>query len=99
MFEIDLCSSRKLSKERTIWCGTGGISPEGPHLYKRKGYCYLIIAEWGTHEGDMVTMARSTNIWGRYEGCPDNLILTASGTDEYIQCTGHRDGFQDDREQ
>ncbi|GFG11352.1 non-reducing end alpha-L-arabinofuranosidase BoGH43A [Aspergillus lentulus] len=99
MFEIDLRSGRKLSEERTIWRGTGGIYPEGPHLYKRKGYYYLIIAEGGTHEGHMVTMARSTHIWGPYEGCPNNPILTARDTDEYIQYTGHCDVFQDDRDQ
>ncbi|GIJ92412.1 hypothetical protein Asppvi_011394 [Aspergillus pseudoviridinutans] len=98
-FEIDLGSGGKLSEERTIWCGTGGIYPEGPHLYKRKGYYYLVIAEGGTHEGHMVTMARSTNIWGPYEGCPDNPILTARNTDEYIQYTGHCDVFQDDGDQ
>jgi beta-xylosidase len=99
MFEIDLRSGRKLSDERTIWRGTGGIYPEGPHLYKRKGYYYLIIAEGGTHEGHMVTMARSTDIWGPYEGCPNNPILTARDTDEYIQYTGHCDVFLDDRDQ
>ncbi|RHZ55798.1 putative xylosidase/arabinosidase [Aspergillus thermomutatus] len=99
MFEIDLNTGRKLSEERTIWRGTGGIYPEGPHLYKRNGYYYLLIAEGGTHEGHMVTMARSRNIWGPYEGCPHNPILTARGTDEYIQYTGHCDIFQDDKQQ
>ncbi|GIK06035.1 hypothetical protein Aspvir_010153 [Aspergillus viridinutans] len=99
MFELDLSSGGKLSEERTIWRGTGGIYPEGPHLYKRKGYYYLVIAEGGTHEGHMVTMARSTNLWGPHEGCPHNPILTARTTDDYIQYTGHYDVFRDDRGQ
>ena len=34
---------------------------EGPHLYKRDGYYYLITAEGGTGWGHAVTMARSTH--------------------------------------
>ncbi|KAJ5489856.1 Concanavalin A-like lectin/glucanases superfamily [Penicillium expansum] len=49
----------------------------------------------GTHENHMVTMARSKDIWGPYEGCPNNPILTARGTSEYIQHVGHCDAFED----
>ncbi|KPM40586.1 hypothetical protein AK830_g5962 [Neonectria ditissima] len=41
-------------------------------------------------------MARSHDIWGPYNPCPDNPILTARGTNEYIQYTGHCDAFQDE---
>jgi beta-xylosidase len=43
----------------------------------------------------MITLARSKDIWGTYESCPRNPILSASGTSEYIQHTGHCDAFQD----
>jgi beta-xylosidase len=95
MFEVDLSTGAKLSDEKIIWRGTGGIYPEGPHLYQKNGWFYLLISEGGTHEGHMLTMARSRDIWGPYEACPDNPILTAFGTDEYVQCTGHCDVFQD----
>jgi beta-xylosidase len=26
------------------WNGTGGLAPEGPHIYKKDGYYYLTIA-------------------------------------------------------
>ncbi|EAU34152.1 conserved hypothetical protein [Aspergillus terreus NIH2624] len=97
LFEVDLTTGRKLSDERTIWRGTGGIYPEGPHLYSRNGWYYLLIAEGGTHEGHMVTMARAKDIWGPYEACPSNPILTARDTDEYIQYTGHCEIFEDRR--
>ncbi|KAL4978978.1 glycosyl hydrolase [Aspergillus desertorum] len=98
MCEVDLGTGTKLSDERTIWGGTGGIYPEGPHLYKWNGWYYLLISEGGTHEQHMLTMARAKDIWGPYEACPHNPILTAFGTKEYVQCTGHCDVFQDDEQ-
>ena len=36
---------------RVIWEGTGGIWPEGAHVYKMKGAYYLFAAEGGTEYG------------------------------------------------
>ncbi|KAL6413706.1 xylosidase/arabinosidase [Ilyonectria robusta] len=96
LFEVDLTTGKKLSEERTIWGGTGGVYPEGPHLYKRNGWYYLMISEGGTFDGHMITMARSQDIWGPYDPCPNNPILTARDTKEYIQYTGHCEAFQDE---
>jgi beta-xylosidase len=93
-FEIDLQTGKKLSEERKIWDGTGGIYPEGPHLYKNDGWYYLLISEGGTHENHMITGARSKNLWGPYHAFDANPLLTASGTNNYIQYTGHCDIFQ-----
>ncbi|KAK2764247.1 hypothetical protein FQN54_008939 [Arachnomyces sp. PD_36] len=76
-----------------IWEGTGGIWPEGPHMYKKDGYYYLMIAEGGTNAGHSETIARSTNISGPFESYENNPILSA--TDEYFQTVGHADLFQD----
>lgn len=96
LFEIDLNTGKKLSDEKIIWRGTGGIWPEGPHIYKEDdGWYYLIISEGGTFEDHMITVARSRSIWGPYEANPQNPILTARGTDEYVQHTGHSDIVQD----
>ncbi|RVX74738.1 hypothetical protein B0A52_01015 [Exophiala mesophila] len=97
LFEIDLATGKKLSEEKKIWDGTGGIYPEGPHIYKRDDWYYLLISEGGTHGDHMITAARSTDIWGPYEEYERNPILTAKGTDEYIQYTGHSDVFQDQK--
>ncbi|SPN99198.1 related to xylosidase/arabinosidase [Cephalotrichum gorgonifer] len=94
-FEIDPNHGKKLSEERTIWTGTGGVYPEGPHIYKRNGWYYLVIAEGGTHVTHSVTVARSRNIWGPFEPAPNNPVLTAHGTDDYFQHTGHCHLFQD----
>lgn len=95
LFEIDLITGAKITKEMELWNGTGGIYPEGPHIYHREGFYYLMIAEGGTHEDHSVTMARSRNIQGPYEPSPENPILSAAGTDEYVQCTGHCEAFED----
>ncbi|KAF4632151.1 hypothetical protein G7Y89_g5978 [Cudoniella acicularis] len=80
---------------KNIWNGTGASAPEGPHLYRKDGYYYLMIAEGGTGAGHMVTMARSTSIDGPYEGHPHNPVLTNAGTTAYFQNVGHADLFQD----
>ena len=95
LFEIDITTGAKLTEEKELWSGTGGIYPEGPHIYLKDGFFYLLISEGGTYEDHSVTMARSRDITGPYEANPLNPILTAAGTDEYVQCTGHCEAFED----
>lgn len=95
IFEIDPATGKKLSGETQLWSGTGGIYPEGPHIYHRGDFYYLVISEGGTYEDHSVVVARSRSILGPYEACPENPILTAAGTDEYVQCTGHCEAFED----
>lgn len=97
MSAIDIASGKLLSQPVTIWKGTGGKFPEGPHLYKKDGFYYLMIAEGGTEYGHKVTIARSKNIWGTYQSNPANPILTHATADEEnnpIQGTGHADLVQ-----
>ncbi|KAI5783239.1 beta-xylosidase [Peziza echinospora] len=79
----------------TLWAGTGGMAPEGPHIYKKDGWYYLLIAEGGTGKDHMVTMARSRSVNGPYEGYELNPVLTNANTSEYFQAIGHADIFQD----
>ena len=62
--EIDIKTGKRLSEIKPLWSGTGGSSPEGPHLYKLNGYYYLMIAEGGTEYGHAETIARSRSPWG-----------------------------------
>lgn len=94
-FEIDIKTGQKLSEEKKIWDGTGATWPEGPHMYKRDGWYYLLVSEGGCWEEHMITVARSKNIWGPYESFSNNPILTAFGEPRYIQHTGHADMFED----
>ncbi|MEM1319809.1 MAG: glycoside hydrolase family 43 protein [Bacteroidota bacterium] len=65
---------------------------EGPHLYKRRGYYYLLTAEGGTEYGHAVSLARSKAITGPYELHPDNPILTAREHPAHpLQKAGHAD--------
>jgi beta-xylosidase len=99
LFEIDLATGKKTSQEKTVWKGTGGIYPEGPHIYKKDEWYYLVISEGGTFTDHMITVARSRDIWGPYESHAKNPILTARGTNNYVHCTGHSDLFQDTQDQ
>ncbi|KAL4896023.1 glycosyl hydrolase [Aspergillus ambiguus] len=78
-----------------IWTGTGGATPEGPHIYKKDGWYYLCIGEGGTELGHRQTIARSRNVSGPYDGYGGNPILTNLNTTEYFQTVGHADLFQD----
>jgi xylan 1,4-beta-xylosidase len=76
--------------ERT-WSGTGLQYPEAPHLFRRDGVWYLLIAEGGTERGHAVSIARGPAPTGPWEGCPANPILSHRSTDRPIQSTGHAD--------
>ena len=91
-FQLDPSTGEKLSETKIIWYGTGGRCPEAPHMYKLNGWYYLMLAEGGTEYGHMVTMARSRNVWGPFESCPRNPIL--SHRDDIrspFQAIGHAD--------
>ncbi|KAK1505763.1 beta-xylosidase [Colletotrichum abscissum] len=92
--EADL-NTGKVGEWRTIWNGTGGMAPEGPHIYRKDGYYYLLAAEGGTGLGHMVTMARSKSIGGPYQSNPLNPVLTNANTANYFQTVGHADLLQD----
>ena len=73
-----------------IFDGSDLGATEGPHLYKRNGYYYLMTAEGGTSYTHAVTLARSKNIYGPYTVHPENPILTSSGNEDLeIQKAGH----------
>lgn len=75
-----------------IFEGTAIGFTEGPHLYKRGGYYYLLVAEGGTGWGHAVTMARSRKLTGPYELHPDVYILTSRNRpDVELQRAGHAD--------
>lgn len=93
--EIDIATGKLAAEPRLIWAGTGGIWPEGPHLYKREGTYYLLISEGGTSYNHSLTVARSKSPWGPFEANPANPILTHRGSPELpIQAVGHADFVQ-----
>ena len=91
---IDPETGAVLSDTTVVWEGTGGKYPEAPHLFELGEFWYLLIAEGGTERGHAVTIARATSITGPFESCPHNPLLTARGTDDPVQQTGHADLVQ-----
>ena len=95
--QVDPDNGTLLSEPRMIWYGTGGRYPEAPHIYKKDGWYYLLIAEGGTEFGHEVTIARSRTVDGPYEPAPHNPILThfkQKTQGSQIQGLGHADFVQ-----
>lgn len=98
MYEIDVERGNVISDGRVLWTGIGGGHLEAPHIYHIGEWYYLLTAEGGTNFNHMITVARSTSLWGPYEGCPDNPILTnVHDTSKAVLCSGHGDIFCDHR--
>ena len=95
--EINPKTGEQLTESKKLWQGDGGRYPEGPHIYKKDGYYYLLISEGGTELAHRLTIARSKKIEGPYESNPHNPLLTNCsrlGQGMQIQGTGHGDFVQ-----
>ncbi len=91
-WEIDLASGKLVGEEYVIWDSFEDRLCEAPHIYKINGLYYLLVAEGGTYRGHMCVIARSHNVFGPYEGCPHNPILTHRNIVQHpIQSCGHGD--------
>jgi xylan 1,4-beta-xylosidase len=90
--EYSVAKRRLIGDRRVIFSGTPLGLTEAPHLYRRNGYYYLIVAEGGTGWGHAVTMARSRALTGPYELHPDVYILSSrQRPDAALQRAGHAD--------
>lgn len=80
----------------------GGVHPEdkpvwaeGPHVFKKDGWYYLMAAEGGTAENHSETIYRSRRPDGPYEAGPVNPILTqrdlSPARPNRVEATGHAD--------
>ncbi len=91
IFEIDKTGKKKISDARLLYYGDYKRAPEGPHIYKKDGYYYLLEAEGGTGLGHRVTVSRSRELFGNYESCPYNPIMRQNDEGAAIQRCGHGD--------
>lgn len=63
---------------------------EGPNLYKRKGWYYLMLAEGGTGWNHGISMARSRTLTGPYELDPQHSVITSRDDESLpLQKVGH----------
>jgi len=81
MQEFDVASGKMVGPRKVLVNGGSDISKkpiwiEGPHLFKAKGWYYLMCAEGGTGDQHSEVIFRSKKLWGPYEPYKDNPILT-----------------------
>ncbi|ORX95887.1 glycosyl hydrolases family 43-domain-containing protein [Clohesyomyces aquaticus] len=90
--EWDPKTEKLVGPTKTIFPGTELDLVEGPHLYKRNGWYFLLTAEGGTGYEHACTLARSRDIWGPYEVHPQTHILSSKDHPlAALQRAGHGD--------
>lgn len=98
--ELDATTLQPLTAPRTIWSGAlrGAVWAEGPHLYAKDGWYYLLASEGGTEFFHALCVARSREVTGPYEPYPGNPVLTHRhlGRDHPVQDVGHADLVETD---
>lgn len=93
--ELDPVTLQFKGPRYIIWDGKKSRSKwiEAPHIYKKDGWYYLLVAEGGTFINHSVQMARCKTIHGDYEVCPRNPVLSHRHLPlmSPISVTGHAD--------
>lgn len=93
--EFDYKNMKLIGDSYAIWHGAlrNVVWPEGPHIYKKDGMYYLVIAEAGTAHAHAVTVASGASITEPFTGYNCNPILTHRhlGLDYPIVNVGHGD--------
>jgi xylan 1,4-beta-xylosidase len=79
--EFSLATGKLVGPRKIVVNGGADIAKkpiwiEGPHLYRIKGWYYLLCAEGGTGADHSEVIFRSKSPWGPFEPGPDNPILT-----------------------
>jgi xylan 1,4-beta-xylosidase len=88
--EYDAVAQKLVGSVKNIFLGSPIGVTEGPHVYKRNGWYYLLTAEGGTTFEHAATLARSKHLEGPYEIHPQNPLLTSFGHPELeLQKSGH----------
>jgi xylan 1,4-beta-xylosidase len=86
----DRARRKLVGKAQIIFTGTEAGLTEGPRIYRRDGWYYLVTAEGGTSWEHQVTVARSRNLHGPYQVDPSGPLLTSVGRpDLRLQKAGH----------
>ncbi|MGO1630347.1 glycoside hydrolase family 43 protein [Microbacterium sp.] len=90
--EIDPATGEQFGDTRMLWPGGGALAEtEGPHLIRRGGWWYLVVAEGGTGLGHGVSVARARDPRGPFQEHPANPIFSHRSTGHPVQATGHAD--------
>lgn len=90
--QIDLTTGKLHGEVYNIFPGSSIGLSEGPHLYQRDDWYYLLLAEGGTGKDHACSFARSRDITGPYEADPSGPILTSKGHPNIpLKRAGHGD--------
>ena len=92
--ELDLDEMQLIGERHYLWRGCcQGVWAEGPHIYKKGGYYYLLISEGGTSYEHALSVAISEDITGPYRNNPRNPVLSHRqlSYDTPITGVGHAD--------
>jgi len=90
MQEYDARQKKLLGEPELVFCGSSLGLSEAPHVFKRNGYYYLIVAEGGTGYNHAVTHARGPTVRGPFELHPDKHVITSiDSTHGQLQRSGH----------
>ena len=68
--------ARKVLVDGGVDITTKPIWIEGPHIYSKDGWYYLVCAEGGTGPNHSQVVLRSRSVWGPYDPFDGNPILT-----------------------
>ncbi|MBB3113085.1 xylan 1,4-beta-xylosidase [Paenibacillus phyllosphaerae] len=90
MQEYDPREQKLTGPVKLVTQGTNIGVTEGPMVYKKDGYYYLLVAEGGTGINHAATLMRARSVEGPYEIDPHYPILTTKGHPEHpLQKAGH----------
>ena len=79
-----------VGEARVVLDNVGAVNwlREGPHIMRHDGWYYIACAEGGTGRRHRIRMARSRELWGPYEVCPEPLVC-AWCADVPLRKAGH----------
>ena len=81
---------RLVGPVKRVTRGTALGVTEGPMVYRKDGFYYLLVAEGGTGSRHAATLMRSRTVDGGYEPDPSGPFLTCAGEAEHpLQKAGH----------
>lgn len=90
--EYDPAAQKLVGPIHKIFDGSDLGLVEGPHIYQRDGYYYLLTAEGGTFAHHGALFARSQQLLGPYEIDPErHLLNSASAPQSTLRRSGHGD--------
>ena len=98
--ELDRNTFQFIGRRHIIYDGNvdHSLFMEAPHIYHVQGMYYLMTACGGTQTNHCVNICRSKSLFGPYEPCPRNPIVTNRGlrliNDLGVAVTGHGDLVQ-----